>query len=371
MSRADIAGATGLSPAAVTLVTAELIDEKLLAEGPHAVSNTAGRRPVPLHLLYDARFAVGMKMTENQLMGVLTDLSTRVVRQATLPLDSHEPQSVVNAAARLVRKLTPRLHERERLAGIGMGMPGLINTDYGMVLESYRLGWSHVPLAAMLAKSVEVPVWIDNDVNAYGVAQHLFGHGRQADTLVVVTVGRGIGASIVINGRLHNGKRGAAAELGHVLIQEAGRQCECGRSGCLEAYASEPSMLRLLQERTGCETPVGIDEFFARALAGDGDCRAVLQTAGHHLGLRLADMINLLDPDTVVIGGEGVRFGAMLFDAVRAALAERVFYKLPPVVIAEWGDDAWVRGAAALAIQRFFDFEAVPGQVADTGHVQQ
>lgn len=365
MSRADLAGATGLSPAAVTLVTAELMSEDLLVEGEHAVTS-AGRRPVPLNINYAARLAIGIKMTEHHLVGVLTDLSTRVIRQETLAFDSVTPDAVVNAASRLVRQLAPSRDERARLAGVGVGLPGLISTERGVVLESYRLGWSEVPLASLLAQRVEVPVWIDNDVNAYGVAQHLFGHGRRTGTLAVITVGRGIGASLLINGRLHNGKRGAAAELGHVLVQEGGRPCECGRLGCLEAYASEPSMLAIWNERVAGVGDKSIDDFFALAAAGDPDCTAVLHQAGHQLGLRVADMVNLLDPDLLVIGGESVRFGPLLFDALRAALAQRVFYKVPPLLIAEWGEDAWVRGAAALAIQRFFDFEAAAGLTSDS-----
>lgn len=364
MSRADLAGVTGLSPAAVTLVTAELMSEDLLQEGVHAITS-AGRRPVPLDINYGARLAVGIKLTEQHLVGVLTDLSTKVLRGATIEFDNMAPGSVVNAAARLVRQLAPTRAERERLAGVGLGLPGLISTERGVVLESYRLGWSDVPLASLLAQRVEVPVWIDNDVNAYGVAQHLFGHGRQTGTLAVVTVGRGIGASLLINGRLHSGKRGAAAELGHVLVQEGGRACECGRLGCLEAYASEPSMLRLWRERVPGVEHSGIDAFFALAAQGDAVCVDILRQAGHQLGLRMADMVNLLDPDLLVIGGESVRFGPLLFDALRAALAQRVFYKVPPLLIAEWGEDAWVRGAAALAIQKFFDFEAAAGQTSD------
>ncbi|MES2934330.1 MAG: ROK family transcriptional regulator [Pseudomonadota bacterium] len=364
MSRVEIVSATGLSPAAVTLVTAELMADDLLEEGTSTITS-AGRRPIPLTIKYGARLAIGIKIMERHMVGVLTDLSTRVLVQSTVELDSLTPASVVDAVMQLIERLAPAKTDRDRIAGIGVGLPGLIDAETGVCVAAHRLDWRNVPIASMLAQRVDMPVWIDNDVNAYAIAQYLFGHGQQASTLAVVTVGRGIGAGIVINGRLHGGAHGAAGEIGHMLAQDDGRLCECGRRGCLEAYASEPSMLGIWGELDPAAAGRSIESLLGNARAGDATCRSVIHNAGRQLGLRVADLINLVDPDVLVIGGEGVRFGTLMFDPMREALTQRVFSQLPTIVLAEWGEDAWVRGAAALAIQRFFDFESIVGRTAD------
>jgi len=363
MSRAAITAAVGLSPAAITFVTAELIEEGLLAEG-EAGPATGGRRPMPLHIVYEARLAIGFKVMADRVLGVLTDLATEVLAEIELPLPDHRPETVIETAATAAAQLmrSPRADSR-RLIGIGVALPGLIDAETGLCRALHRFGWTDVPVAELLAAKVAAPVWVDNDVNAFAIAQHLFGYGRDLRTIAAVAVGRGVGAGLVVDGRLYRGRGGGAGEIGHDLSEPGGRPCECGRTGCLETYCSEAAMVRIWHERDPGRSDAGAEAMAAAAEAGDPVVLQILRESGLRLGRHIATLANLFAPEMIVIGGEAVRFGQHLFGPVRSVLKELCFAGEPPMVV-DWQDNAWARGASALAIQHFFNFEATPGHRA-------
>jgi predicted NBD/HSP70 family sugar kinase len=368
-SRNELVEATGLSGAAVTFVTAELIDEGLVAE--QAAVRGARRRPIDIN--YTAHFAIGLKLMERRLQAVLTDLSTRALTSLSLPIGSQDPTAVADVAAAACDALLERTRvARSRLAGIGLGLPGVIDFTRGVCVSSHRLGWVDVPIAEMIAERAKVPVWADNDVNAFALAEHLFGNGRRAISLVAVTIGRGVGAGIVLDGRLYHGYRGAAGEFGHIPMVEGGRLCECGRRGCLEAYVAEPALLARMTELAPEHASLTIESLAELATVGDDATSEILGDAGRLLGRGLAALVNLFDPEVMVIGGEGVRFGESLFGPMRTELDQLILAAPPAFAIDVWDDDAWARGAAGLAIQRFFDFEAaqVPSYRLDTGPIR-
>src|SRR5262249_20990814 len=232
-----------LSPAAVTFVTAELINEGLLVEGK-AIPGSGGRRPVPLDIEYDSRLSIGLQVYVKKIAGVITDLSTRVLAVVAIPLPDHRPETVVEISARAAEELLAKARvSRRRLIGIGLAVAGQVDAEAGVCRQMQRFGWRNVPIAAMLADVVAVPVWVDNDANAYAVQQHLFGHARGLQTIAAVAIGRGIGAGLVIDGRLHRGASGAAGEFGH-NFDERGRVCECGHDGCLETWCSDAGIVQ-------------------------------------------------------------------------------------------------------------------------------
>jgi predicted NBD/HSP70 family sugar kinase len=294
----------------------------------------------------------------DKVVGVITDLATEVIAECEIALSDTRPETVVNVAVDAVERLLIKANaDLTRLSGIGVALPGLIDAENGICRLLHRFGWKDVPVAALLAERLSVPVWVDNDANAFAIAQHLFGYGLNAHNVAAVAIGRGVGAGLVIDGKLYRGTNGGAGEFGHNLSEPNGRACECGRVGCLEAYCSEPSIVRTWQERGG-----GADaESLADAAAqGDLVAREVLREAGLRLGRHVSAIANLIDPEVIIIGGEAVRFGSYLFDPVRECLDELSFAGAPPLVI-DWQDNAWARGASALAIQHFFNFEVTGG----------
>ena len=358
-SRARLAEITGLSPAAVTAVTAELIGDQFLLERSVGESS-GGRPPILLDLDFNAHYAVGLKLMESRLIGVLTDLSTQVIDQTSIALERHEPETVADSAAAITGELLGRARAgRERLIGVGLGMAGVIDAANGICRSSPYLGWRGVPIADLIRQRIGATVWIDNDVNAFAAAERLFGHGKRAQNFVVVTVGRGIGAGLVLGGELYRGRDGGAGEFGHTLSEPGGRRCECGNHGCLEAYASEPALVKRYNERVPKKAAVrDIGGFLDRLAGGDAATLELLEDAGNRVGRNLANLVNLLNPEVIVIGGEGVRLGEVFFAPMREAMREHAFNGLArdlPVFIDAWGDDAWARGAASLAVQRAFD----------------
>ena len=356
LSRTRIAAQTKLSPASITIVTGDLLAEGLLIEHPELAPHLP-RNPVPLGINYAGHHAIGMKLLDNEIQAVLTDLALNIIAQTTVKLDSSSPEAAVEAAQRARDQLSTAQPGVSRLVGVGLGLAGLIDSERGVCVESHRSGWQGVPLGKMLRARLAVPVWIDNDVNAFATAERLVGRARQATDFAVVTLGRGIGAALVLGGQLYRGPRGAAGELGHTLSERDGRPCECGMRGCLEAYVSSPNLVAQFNERYPYQPVRRAEDLADLVLDYDNRAGALLRSAGERLGEGLANLTNLFDPKLIIIGGEGVAVGEALLDPMRQAFERRKFIKTAPVdlIISTWGDDAWARGAAGLVVEHFFE----------------
>ncbi|MBY5766973.1 ROK family protein [Rhizobium leguminosarum] len=370
-SRTDIAAATGLSLAAISYVSSELIEEELIVER-EGQRRTEKRKTPQLDLNYSAHLSVGMKLMEDRLHTAITDLGANIIDTLTVPVDAREPAAVADAAAHAVDLLFGKTRQvRTRLIGIGLATPGQYDSDRGICRRCHRFGWQDVNIAKLVGDRTNVPIWADNDVNAFALAEHLFGIGVTSASLAVFSFGRGLGASLVFDEKLLHGRSGGAGEIAHISVVDDGEECECGRRGCLETVASIPAMLRMYSASrkargdavSGVQIPkdpiLSQDEVIARKLAqlaaaGDPIAVDVLQATGRRLGAAAATLLNLFDPETLVIGGEGVRCGPILLDALLSTLNERNFQPETRIHVEYWGDDAWARGAAALAIESYF-----------------
>lgn len=364
LSRVEIAAMTGLSPAAVTGVTAGLIDEGIVVEGK-STQSSGGRRPTPLSIDYARHWSIGFKLTEGRLEGTLTDLSTRTIGTCELPLSDHGPVAVAHAVKDGVAMLLrDRREGRQKLVGIGMAMPGLVDVDRGICLVSQRLGWRDVPIAEMIASQISVPVWVDNDVNAFAIAQQLFGHGRRRNSVLVLIVGTGVGAALIFNGQIHRGARFAAGEIGFPVEDGGGSTATQDRLDW-DRRLTEPAMVSAWMEirKRSRRAPAELQQ---ASEAGEGLALDYLGEVGREIGRRLSGLIDLIDPEVVIVGGEAVRFGPALIDPLVATVKESSFATPPPIEI-DWDNNVWSRGASALAIQQFFDFESIAGFERESG----
>lgn len=354
LSRVEIAAKTGLSPAAVTGVTAELINEGMLVEGK-GMQSTGGRKPIPLNIDYRQRWSIGFKLTHDKVEGTLTDLSTQPIGTCEIPLSSHDPAAVAAAvedgASMLLRE---QKSNSGKLVGIGVAMPGLIDVDRGVCLEFHDFGWVNVPIAELIAARTSVPVWVDNDVNAFAIAQQLFGYGRTRGSALVLVISTGVGAALVFNGQIHRGARFAAGEIGFLRSDKDSWATSDRLSW--NRRLSEPGIIRGWRELRGPEAP----DLQEAAANGDPLATIYLGKIGREIGERLVSMIDLVDPAVVIVGGEAVRFGRALVDPLARAVRENSFGTPPPLEV-DWGNNVWLRGASALAIQKFFDFESAAG----------
>ena len=362
IARAQVARRTGLSPATVTGITAELIGDDLIFEKATGDSS-GGRRPILLALNPGGGYVVGIKLTEKQVIGAITDLEANVVAKQTDDLQDHSPEAVVDQLATMVEELDELANiSKKKLIGVGVGLAGIVDSERGVLRQSPFFGWNDLPLRDLLMQKVLVPVYIDNDVNTLTQAEKWFGGGQGVENFLTITVGRGIGMGIVVNGQFYRGYRGGAGEFGHTVIDPDGPSCACGKQGCLEAFVGDQGLLRQAAEafRKGdLSKPVNsVDHLLELARQGNPAAMEIYARAGKILGQAIANLINIFNPQRIIIGGEGVRAGDLLFTPMRSALACSVMPGLAEdteIRIEPWGDDAWARGAASLVLRELFE----------------
>lgn len=358
ISRADIARVTGLSQATVTTITAELINEGLILE-KQTGNSTGGRPPILLDLNPESLYVVGLKLTEHYISAALTNIRADVITNLTIPAsgETHSVEWVVDFVEEAVeRSLTAAGVGRGQLAGVGIGMAGVIDSVTGECRYSPFFQWQDVPFRQLVEERLRVPVYVDNDVNTLTMAEQWFGHGRDVDDFLVITIGRGIGMGIVVNGQFYRGAGGGAGELGHTVIDPEGPLCDCGKHGCLETYVSDGALVRQARDALQGEE-LTIEEMVARASDGEPALQAIFKRAGHVLGVGVANMVNIFDPARIIITGEGTRAGALLFDPMLESIERHTFNGLAEdveIVIQEWGDEAWARGAASLVLRELY-----------------
>lgn len=250
------------------------------------------------------------------------------------------------------------------VAAVGIGFGGPVDVRTGKIRTSFlSSGWEGVPLAAIVAERLGIPAFLANDADAAGLGEAMFGAGRGMQSLLYVNVGTGVGGAVIIDGRLHTGATSSAGEIGHLIVDPRGPECECGKRGCVQALASGRAMERLARERLcddaedGMPSSLSLDRLTGRdvgeaAAAGDGLAAAVVAEAARWLGRALADAGHLIDPEVIVVGGGVPEIGEPYMRPLREAYRERIFGPAvrTPIRSAELGYDAGVVGAAAIAM---------------------
>ena len=249
-----------------------------------------------------------------------------------------------------------------RVVGLGLGTPGVVTRDG--ILMAYNIpGWEHVHALEYLTGQLGLPAVVDNDANAFALAESMFGAARGTRSMAAFTLGTGVGGGLIIDGRVYHGHAGCAAELGHLTVEPEGERCTCGRRGCIEAYASAGAIARFAARRVQAGEASSLAAVLsekgkltsrdvgAAASAGDALARSVIADAGRRLGLALGLVANTLDPEVFVIGGGGAGLGRLILDPVIEELTNRAYgagVHVPEVRLAELGYEAGTVGAACL-----------------------
>lgn len=356
ISRTDLALLTGLSPASISNFSNELIQTSLIFE-KESGDSSGGRKPVLLALDPHGGYVIGIKLTEFQISATLTDLEATVMLNRSIAVKSKDPQVILESLSAMVQDIIgSQKILRGKLLGIGLGLAGIINTQEGILRYSPVFGWRNLPIGKILNDKLNVPVYLDNDVNTLTITEQLFGAGRGTDNFLIVTVGRGVGLGIVVNGHIYHGFRGGAGEFGHTVCDEHGPLCDCGKHGCLETYVADPFLLQAANHILP-EPARDLEEVIYLANQGQSNLQVIFTTAGRKLGQGIANLINLLNPQLIIISGEGVRAGNLLFDPMLAAIRANTIGGLADdtkIQIDSWEDFAWARGAASLVLQELF-----------------
>lgn len=372
VSRLELSRATGLSPASVSSVVSELIEAGLVVEAGAVESD--GGRPRILLDVDAARFqAIGVDVGETHVRVERFDLALNLLERSDIPMSPghYEPEVVVSGiAAGLAAVGGPRADTAvgTELLGIGIGVPGIVVGGSEAVVHCQTIGWDAVPLAALLRDVTDLPLFIENGANTMGQAEMWFGAGRGASDSLFLLIGSGIGASVLVGGVSYRGSSTGAGEWGHVTAEIGGRQCRCGARGCLEAYIGAESVIARYTEATGTASGVAaLDEQAAllQILEAGRDqsspagraARAVLDQTARYLGVGIGNLVNLFNPERVIVGGwAGLLLSQELLPAVREAAREhslRYPFSQTTIELGRLGPDAVARGAATLPVARF------------------
>ena len=382
MSRLEMSQRSSLSAATVTNVVAELLAEGVLVEAGSEESE--GGRPRTILAINPAyAYFVGVDVGETRICIELFDLTLRSLRTVTHPLgvDDYRPASVVrHIVAGLDAVLAAAAIPPASVVGVGIGVPGVVERAGSVLVHAPSWGWHAVPLMTMLDEQINLPIVLDNGAKAMAQAELWFGAGRGADDLVVVLIGTGIGAGIITKGALYRGATNGAGEWGHTTLALEGRLCRCGSRGCLDAYAGAAGIITSLREVAPRSPLLGADHdqegtitaLAAAAARDDPIAVRVLEETTHYLGAGVANLINLVNPRRIVIGGwVGQRIGPYILPRLREVVARYALAQplsATTVVLGQVGPDAVAMGAATLALDVFLT-EAGDGRGQRSRHV--
>ncbi|MEU8217053.1 ROK family transcriptional regulator [Micromonospora taraxaci] len=363
LTRQDLVRSTGLSQPAVSNVVADLIDEGLVAEAGAAESD-GGRPSMLLRIAPRFAFLVGVDVGETRVRVELFDFAMTLLASIEYPLDPArtEPDLVAGHILAGIDAVTGRAGVATAdVLGVGIGVSGVVEQGAEAVVHAQALGWDRVPLERLIGAGTDLPLHIDNGAKTLGQAEMWFGAGRGARHAVFALVGSGVGASVVTNGATYRGASSSAGEWGHTTLVYGGRACRCGARGCLEAYVGAEAIIdRYREARRGRPVPGEDEESQIAALvdaaATSATARRVLDDTAGYLGAGVANLINLFNPERVVLGGWAAMALGDLLPAVREAAGRQALrqpFGQASIELCQLGVDAVALGAATLPIARF------------------
>ncbi|WP_432886858.1 ROK family transcriptional regulator [Kribbella sp. CA-245084] len=353
LSRAELSRRVGLSPGSLTRLTKPMVESGLLVEvdgGP--TDARVGRPSQPLDLDANAHHFVGIKLTGDSAIGVLTTLRADVIASVERPLTDPTPSAVAELVLEILDELEVQVPSGTAITGLGVSIGGRV-ADGSTVRWGPYLNWVDVPFGEILAAHTSVPVVVTNDLTSLTEATHWFGAGRNSDRFVLVTIGAGVGYGLVIHNQIVDSPDVTIGLIGHHPLLPDGPRCDRGHRGCALSLLTVGAITE--QVGTAIGRPVGYDEALDLAAKGDPAAREVISRAGRALGKLIAAAANFTMPELVVLGGEGVRLAEVAHDDLLAALhADRHPSAAElPMVLQPADFSEWARGAAVVAIQTF------------------
>ena len=355
LSQAEIARATGLSRTTVSTLVAELRESGRVVEVDSTVPDGKGGRPaVQLVLQHSSEVVLGIDFGHSHVQVAVADLGHNVLAERLTLFDvDHNAMEAIDIAVSMADQVTEEASvKRSDIIGVGIGIPGPVDRARGTVGSATILpGWIDLRIADEMERRLGQRVQIENDANLGALAELTWGAGRDCSSFTYVKASTGIGAGIVIDRKLIVGATGTAGEIGHTTLDEGGDLCHCGNRGCLETVASGPAIIKLVSQGKGED--LTLSRIVALALEGDVSCRRAISDAGREIGIAVAGVCNILNPERVIIGGPLSRTGDLLLDPMRdsirrcAVLAAAEKVEVVPAVFIERAE---LLGALALAI---------------------
>src|SRR6202162_1995697 len=367
ISRSELSDLTGLSQATISSIVGHLIGEGALIEDDAYGMGARGRgRPlVMLRLNPEYTHVVGVKISTHQIVFSVTDFVGNVAASDTIPLEplALTPAQLVALVVRGVRACLKKAGKTiGDVSGIGVGLPGFIDSHRGIAFWSPVFTSPDVNFRELLQAKFAIPVFVENDANLVTLAEHWFGMAKGLENAVVVTIEHGTGSGLIFNGKLYRGAQGLAAEFGHTKLVFDGLRCQCGAHGCMETHTAAFAIIHEAG-KAGFRVPKRpldynersrlIQTIVTRAEAVDKAMARIFEQMGLYLGLGIANLVNLLNPQRIVICQGSIRCAHLFEESLRSVAEQMV---IPPLkrnlelVLHHWGDEVWARGAASLVL---------------------
>ena len=367
VSRAEVAAFTGLNRSTISSIIGALLDEGLVQE-TNLQSDRVGRPGMLLRLNPAGGFAVGVEVGVDFISVIVTDFVAHVLWRQRVNSDPADGQiPILERAFALTQAALDEGRARNlRPLGIGVGVPGLVDQREGMLRLAPNLGWKNTPLRLMWTQRFNMPVFVENDANAAALGEYYFGVARGVNMVVYLNAGVGLGGGVLIGGKLFRGSHGYAAEIGHMALDPNGELCGCGKRGCLETMVSPRAVVRrvrrtlsqggqstLLPTNGEALDQITFDQVTETARQGDAIALTALQEVGNYLGIGIANLMNIFNPQMVVLGGALNSASDILLPIVEqvvAATALRVISEDARIIPSAHGTEACVMGAVALVL---------------------
>jgi glucokinase-like ROK family protein len=366
-SRGDIAQACGLSNSTVSTLVSELMEMgivKNVGEGP----SIGGRRPVVLGINEQAGHVIAVDVGSTTITCGRVDLHAKIHDKLVIKTPK-DPAESLSATVELVARLHQQALATESpvVLGVGVATAGYVRPSTGIVVSASNLGWRDVDLGHHISAATGLPTQVDNNANAAALGELYYGLGAGVDNFIYVAIGNGIGAGLVLDGELYRGARNGVGEVGHIAVAQDGPRCNCGRIGCLESLASGSAIEQMAQtallqwepgERTAAEpAKITAKDVFQRAAEGDPAAGVIVDQALGHLAVGIANVVNLLNPNEVILGGGLTRSGEYFMEHFLSKIQPRLLPEQNGHVqfrLSESNEDSGLRGAATLVIQQLF-----------------
>lgn len=367
LSRAELAARTGLNRSTVSIIVTSLIEEGLIQE-TDLQSSKVGRPGMLLELNPKGGFAIGIELGVDFISIILTDFIARVQWREQVCSDPNEDQiTILDCAATLTQHaLDYGLSQGLRPLGIGMGVPGLVDLRQGKLIFAPNLHWNNVPLRLIWSQRFNLPIFVENEANAAALGEYYFGAAQGVDSFIYLSAGIGLGAGIVLDGKLFRGSNGYASEVGHMTVDPNGELCGCGKRGCWETQVGPRAVLRRVRKTLESGVPsalcdlvegdlerISFESVVQAASQGDSVALRALQEVGERLGIGVANLVNVFNPELIVLGGALNLASTILLPIVERLIRENA---LTPacenvrVAASAHGIDACLMGAVALVL---------------------
>lgn len=369
ISRYEISRLTRLSPSAVSNIIDLLIEAGFVIESP-GETKSAGRRPIRLSLNDGIHFPIGIEIENDKITGVVINLAGEIVKQATeFIFPEMDYKEILDKVANIYFNLSQDF-EPNQIMGLGVAIPGIVDSKSGISILSENLGWRNIPVKEILREKMDVPIFIEQNIRAVTLGELWYGAGIGRNNIICVRVGSGVSASFVINGSIYRGSTGIVGEFGHTVVELNGNRCRCGGQGCLESYVSTQVLINKVLEGLknkvysqvsleGKNRDEMLEEIISAGKRGDRFILNIFEEIGEYLGIGISNLINLFNPEMVVIAGGLAKAEELLLEPVMRTVKLRAFppipeFGIPEITTSKLGAFTCAIGAGTFVIEDIF-----------------